>query len=115
MTKKPIKLALISDLHTDFEYTPGNSNNCGKPLCCRADSGAPRDASEVAGKWGDYACDIPPWTLANMLSYVNDTINPDAVLWLGDSIPHNVESLSVEWNVEVMNNVTHYVKTGLAD
>lgn len=39
--KKPIKLAMISDLHVDYEYTPGNSNHCGKPTCCRSDSGPP--------------------------------------------------------------------------
>jgi sphingomyelin phosphodiesterase len=114
-TKKHIKLALISDLHTDFGYVPGNSNNCGKPLCCRVDSGPPKDSTEVAGKWGDYACDIPPWTLENMLSYVNENIDPDAVLWLGDSIPHNVDSLTIESNIQTMFNVTEYVKTGLAD
>eukprot|EP00356_Strombidium_inclinatum_P002021 CAMPEP_0170479920 /NCGR_PEP_ID=MMETSP0208-20121228/958_1 /TAXON_ID=197538 /ORGANISM="Strombidium inclinatum, Strain S3" /LENGTH=501 /DNA_ID=CAMNT_0010752381 /DNA_START=547 /DNA_END=2052 /DNA_ORIENTATION=- len=111
--KEPIKVALISDLHTDFDYVPGKSNNCGRPLCCRSDSGAPKDASEVAGKWGDFACDIPPWTLDNMVDFVNNTISPDAVLWLGDSIPHNVESLTLENNVKIMQNVTAAVSSGL--
>ena len=90
------------------------SNNCGKPLCCRSDSGLPKDKSEAAGKWGDYTCDIPPWTLENMLSYVNDSIDPDAIFWLGDSIPHNIDSLTLESNVEVMKNVTSLVESTLA-
>lgn len=34
-------MALISDLHIDYDYTPGMSNHCGKPTCCRKDSGLP--------------------------------------------------------------------------
>ena len=40
--KKPIKIALMSDLHLDFDYQEGMSNDCGKPLCCRSDSGKPK-------------------------------------------------------------------------
>ena len=25
----------LSDLHVDLAYTPGLSNDCGEPLCCR--------------------------------------------------------------------------------
>jgi len=49
-----IKAVLFSDIHLDFEYTPGMSNNCGRPQCCRASSGRPRKESEAAGKWGDF-------------------------------------------------------------
>jgi len=39
--EKLIKVAVFSDLHIDFKYTPGNSNDCGRPICCRIDSGLP--------------------------------------------------------------------------
>jgi len=42
----------------DFDYTPGMSNDCGKPLCCRSDSGLPQMNGGAAGKWGDYKCDL---------------------------------------------------------
>lgn len=46
--REPIKIVSISDLHIDYEYTVGKSNNCGRPLCCRTDSGEPADPSEAA-------------------------------------------------------------------
>lgn len=83
-------MVLMSDLHIDYDYTPGMSNNCGKPLCCRSDSGKPTKASESAGEWGDYQCDLTEKVAKNMLNFIKETIEPDVVLWGGDSIPHNV-------------------------
>lgn len=40
-------------------------------------------------------------------------MNPDYVLWVGDSIPHNLDSLSFETNVEIMQNVTQQLVDGL--
>jgi len=85
---------MFSDLHVDFEYTPGNSNNCGKTLCCRKDSGAPKSPEETAGKWGDYQCDLAPNTMMNMFDFFKDVIKPDLALWGGDSISHNIESIT---------------------
>jgi len=65
--REPIKIAVISDLHIDFDYTPGMSNRCGKPLCCRSDSGLPTSEFETAGKWGDFECDPPAKTIINAL------------------------------------------------
>jgi sphingomyelin phosphodiesterase len=56
--KEYIKIALMSDLHMDFDYTVGMSNDCGKPLCCRSDSGLPQMNGQAAQKWGDYKCDL---------------------------------------------------------
>lgn len=58
--RKPIKLALISDLHIDYDYTPGFDNDCGKPLCCRKDSGIAPTPERAAGYWGDFNCDSSP-------------------------------------------------------
>jgi len=99
-------MAIITDLHLDFDYTEGMSNDCGKPLCCRSDSGPPTSNAESSGKWGDFKCDIPVWTLENMLDYIREEVKPDGVMWLGDSIPHNVETLTEETNIEIMKNVT---------
>jgi len=32
----------------------GADNDCGKPLCCRSDSGIAPSNERRAGKWGDY-------------------------------------------------------------
>ena len=89
------------------------SIDCGKPLCCRSDSGKPENPENAAGKWGDYRCDLNEKTLKNMLSFIKDAIKPDAVFWGGDSIPHNVESLTYDDNVNIMKNVTQLVADGL--
>lgn len=94
-----IKVALISDIHISFDYTIGASNDCGRPLCCRSDSGINSDPNKNAKKWGDYNCDIPLRTLENLLDYIDSDIKPDAVMWGGDSIPHNVDSLQIDNSV----------------
>ena len=69
-----IHIAMISDIHIDYDYTEGASNDCGRPLCCRSDSGKAKEAIKRAGKWGDYQCDIPSWTLDSMLGYIKEEI-----------------------------------------
>jgi sphingomyelin phosphodiesterase len=113
--KAPIKVALISDLHLDYDYTPGSNAACGAPLCCRSDSGPATSPDDSAGVWGDYRCDVPVRTVQSMLDFVKDELKPDAVFWLGDSVPHNVDSLVFESNVEIMKNVTQLVQSGLQD
>lgn len=103
----------MSDLHIDYDYTEGADNDCGMPLCCRSDSGPAPSAERSAGKWGDYKCDLNTRTLESMLWYISDEIQPDVVLWSGDSIPHNVDSLTFDSNVEIMKNITKDVKQGL--
>lgn len=48
-----------------------------------------------------------------MLAYIKDVIKPDAVLWGGDSIPHNIDTLTFATNVQIMKNVTAEVIMGL--
>ena len=55
-----IRALHVSDVHLDFEYTPGTISNCKEYLCCRVDNGYPTKASDVAaGEWGSSNCDIP--------------------------------------------------------
>jgi hypothetical protein len=50
----------LSDVHLDFDYTPGTISNCDEYLCCRTDVGYPKKAGDVAaGDWGATNCDIP--------------------------------------------------------
>lgn len=104
-----IKVALISDFHTSFDYTEGKDVDCGKPLCCRSDSGVNEDPDKNAKKWGDYSCDPPVRTVENLLEYIASDIKPDAVMWGGDSIPHNLDTLILETSVNIMKNTTKIV------
>ena len=91
-----IKLALVSDFHVDYNYEIGKDSDCGKPLCCRSDSGVNSNPTKNSLKWGHFQCDIPVITLESMLDYVKDTVKPDAILWGGDTIPHDVDSLQTD-------------------
>jgi hypothetical protein len=42
-------------------------------------------------------------------------VKPDAVFWGGDSVPHNIETLNVKSNAEVMKNTTLLLSQGLKD
>lgn len=97
-------------MHIDYEYQEGADNDCGRPLCCRVDSGAAPTKERSAGKWGDYKCDLNPLTLNSLLGYISDEIKPDVILWGGDSIPHNVETLTLDSNVKIMKDITRDVK-----
>ena len=111
--RETIKIAMVSDFHLDYGYTTGANADCGKPLCCRNDSGKPTKPEDAAGKWGDYRCDLNEVTFHNLMSFIKDDVKPDLVFWGGDSIPHNVDSLTFESNVEIMKNVTTEVQKGL--
>lgn len=91
------------------------SKTCGRPICCRSDSGLPATPDLAAGKWGDYLCDPPPITVKHMLDHIAQEVKPDAVFWGGDSVPHNLDSLNLPTNVEIMKNTTTLVADGLAD
>lgn len=108
-----VKIVLFSDLHVEFDYEAGTSTVCGKPTCCRADSGIPWHKNETAGPWGDYRCDVPEWTVKSMFQHIRDTIKPDIAFWGGDSISHHLESLDFKENVASMKKVSSLVFDGL--
>jgi hypothetical protein len=54
----------------DSGYMPGMSNDCGKLICCRADSGLPKVDAEISGPWGDYLCDAPEKLIKSMFYYI---------------------------------------------
>ena len=90
-------MVVISDLHVDFYYTEGTKVvNCGHILCCRSDSGLAGPDEEKAGPWGNAYCDIPPNLLNTTLDFVKNDLNPDVVFWLGDTQPHDLDTLSPE-------------------
>ena len=47
--------------------------------------------------------------MTSLLENVRDETKPDAIFWLGDSIPHNVDTLNAESNVQIMTNVSQLV------
>lgn len=53
-------------------------------MCCRGP--VIEDKSLQAGQWGDFNCDLPPWTLEFI-----DLNEADFVIWTGDNVAHVVE------------------------
>ena len=112
--KKLIKIAMIGDIHIDYDYTVGSNIHCGKPLCCTSDSGPAPSPDMAARKWGEYKCDTTIHTLRSLLSYIKMDVQPDAVFWGGDTIPHNIQSASAKSkNKQIMKKATDEIKKGL--
>jgi hypothetical protein len=80
----------IADLHVDLTYTEGAmKKDCGEIVCCKGHSMA-KNRSEGAGKWGDYACDLPFYTLELIPKVTEETGNPDFIIWTGDNNSHDI-------------------------
>lgn len=87
---KKLRVLQISDTHIDMFYEAGTASQCQEPLCCRAQS-TPQDNSPLAGRWGDYKCDIPMETFDNMLQQAATTHKDiDYILWTGDIPAHDL-------------------------
>lgn len=85
----------VSDIHTDIFYAEGTNAECSKPICCRADSGAPVEGKKVSQYWGTSAvCDLPERTVDQMIQFMKDeVINPNRktyFFWTGDSVSHDI-------------------------
>ena len=48
-----------------------------------------------------------------MLNEIKNVVKPDLVMWAGDSVPHNIDTLNFESNVNIMKNITKTVSEGL--
>lgn len=50
-----------------------------------------------------------------MLEFINNEIKPDVVLWGGDSVPHNMDSISFDSNLDTLQKATELVKDNIKD
>jgi len=48
-----------------------------------------------------------------LLDHISNDVKPAAVFWGGDSVPHNLDSLNMITNVNIMRNTTKLVADGL--
>ncbi|CAO4364805.1 unnamed protein product [Caenorhabditis nigoni] len=98
----------LTDLHVDFEYQYPSEANCDDPVCCRQSVAEPKKAS---GYWGSVGkCDIPFWTVENMLSHINKTHMIDMVLMTGDYINHVDWEYSIEEHLSVLRKLHRLVQ-----
>ena len=116
--RETLRSIQFSDLHIDFMYQEGAPTECNFPICCR-DNGPetyPMNGDKVAGKWGDYECDIPHKTMKNMFEWVannQDELNIDFITWTGDNSAHNVWDNTQEEITQYTLNITQTLKDAL--
>lgn len=103
-----IKIFHMTDFHIDFNYTVGASNTCNDMLCCQPQSGEPQSPDQVAGKWGDYRCDLPIWTAEKAKDVLEIEGQPDFILWTGDNVPHDSWRETNERVGEAVEKITKY-------
>ena len=99
--RETIKLLHISDMHIDFDYTPGTEGKCGEPVCCEAIHGPAKTPETAAGQWGTLVgdCDLPPETAVQALRFIEEKIKPDLAVWTGDTVDHTIWRQSREKNI----------------
>ncbi|XP_034034232.1 sphingomyelin phosphodiesterase [Thalassophryne amazonica] len=87
------RVLFLTDIHWDQEYEMSSRADCKDPLCCRKSSGYPNWRQREAGYWGTYSkCDLPLWTVENLLENAAKAGPWDWVYWTGDIPAHNVWS-----------------------
>ena len=59
--RETIKMAHITDMHFDFDYTVGAKAICKDKAtgCCRVETGMAGPGELGAREWGEFACDAP--------------------------------------------------------
>ncbi|ELT88291.1 hypothetical protein CAPTEDRAFT_206548 [Capitella teleta] len=86
--KAPLKIVQLTDVHVELDYLEGSPTKCPYPVCCR--SASVSETSEgKAGKFGDYKCNIPSDTVELFLDFMT-ALEPDIVVYTGDSPPHTL-------------------------
>jgi hypothetical protein len=88
--------------------------NCNAPICCRPETGFPKDPKDAAGPWGSYLCDIPHKVLSTMLDFVRDEIKPDIFFWTGDNSAHDVWENTHKEAISYVTNITNTIKQAFA-
>ena len=84
------KVLHLSDLHVQLNYTVGSPSTCSYPICCTSDL-AKNAHSPPARYWGEYACDLPPWTLeASLASIAQAHPDTEYVLLTGKPLNQNI-------------------------
>ena len=108
--KKVLKAVQVTDIHVDYKYTVGADAQCNNYLCCRPESGFPTEPEKQAKYWGSFKCDVPPYTVQNMLEFIKEEIKPDVIFWTGDNSPHNIWNNSYEEIIDSTINITKMFK-----
>ncbi|CDW75116.1 saposin b domain-containing protein [Stylonychia lemnae] len=110
------KMLHLADLHLDTKYVLGASNTCNQIICCRSNHGFPSDTSKQAGQYGEFKCDSPLSLLVSMADYINNVIQPDMIIWTGDSMPHaEAQGMNFEEKKTTIDQINDLLLTKFAN
>jgi len=111
------KILHLTDVHIDLSYMEGAEAACGLPMCCMNTSGLAASEETAAGYWGDYRCDVPMWTIQNMLENIRDQHGSeiDYIMITGDFPPHDVWKQSRDSNLMSSRTFLDLVKAAFPD
>ena len=88
----------------------GSATKCKYPVCCLSDLDK-GNGDSGAGYWGDYTCDLPPWTLDTTLAHIKRThTDITLVLLTGDLPAHDVWLQSQQYNLDTIKIVASALK-----
>ncbi|CAG9854051.1 unnamed protein product [Phyllotreta striolata] len=107
--KQTFKIAHITDIHYDPDYTEGKPADCGKPQCCQPDQDNPANTSvSVCGYWtSEIHADVSPKLLNNTLDEMNSKplMDFEFVYFTGDLVSHRVWNTSQDYNRKTITYV----------
>ncbi|KAM3721915.1 Sphingomyelin phosphodiesterase [Dirofilaria immitis] len=103
-----LRVLHITDLHLDPEYAPGSEANCSSKLCCHMQPELYGSAiTQKSGYWGSLAvCDIPYWTIENMLQNIQKLGKIDYILVGGDYESHMDWAYTKEDHLKTIRNIS---------
>lgn len=108
------KIIHLADLHLDFKYEEGTRTDCRSTICCRKSNGYSSDTSKQAGPMGTYKCDSPINLITYLGEYIAANIDADAVVWTGDSIPHDDFRVRFKDREQIMSRLTDFFNTNMS-
>jgi sphingomyelin phosphodiesterase len=97
----------------------GTQTVCNSLVCCTLRDGQP-SSGKGARRYGEYSCDLPfaaaqaevKWLNENL---VGEHLKPDLIIWTGDSISHDVRSVTEEHVYRSIQILTDLLRDSFPD
>lgn len=101
-------LVQLTDIHYDPDYHVGAPDHCFSDLfnmrCCHTVD-IPRHPYQNASVWGNHNCNTPPVLVEASLRWISRVIQPNVILYTGDSVDHQAYSQSITKNMHAVRSV----------